>query len=387
MAHLLGYVNIMVEGYFIERFINICVHKNILLWKMQREKSSILFTNVGMKDFKKIRKIAKETKCKVRIKQKRGVPFLLHKYKKRKIFFAFLIFLLAIIFLSSQFIWNIDITGNEKMETQEIQQWLQDNGLTIGKWKNKINQKEIVHKMRLEKEQLAWVGIEIKGTNAIVKVVEAEEKPVIINESEYCNIISQVDGMITRIKAQNGTPLVKPGDVVKKGNILIGGYLEGKFTGMQYVHAEGEIEAKTWYSERKEIPFLQEKKEKTGNSEKKYAIGINNFRINLYKKLSKFEKYDTMEIHKKLKLFSDFYLPISLVEITNSETKTEHVTYSLQQAKDLGVKELQEILDKRVEQKQVINKQVNYKENQASVEVEVVYEVLEKIGTKEKIIF
>ena len=78
--YILGYVNISVEGYFIERFINICISKNILLWNLKRKKSSFLYTNIGIKDFKKIKQIAKTTKCRVKIESKKGLPFLLHKY-------------------------------------------------------------------------------------------------------------------------------------------------------------------------------------------------------------------------------------------------------------------------------------------------------------------
>ena len=45
--YILGYVNISVEGYFIERFINICISKNILLWNLKRKKSSFLYANIG----------------------------------------------------------------------------------------------------------------------------------------------------------------------------------------------------------------------------------------------------------------------------------------------------------------------------------------------------
>jgi len=44
--------------------------------------------------------------------------------------------------------------------------------------------------MRLERNDLAWIGIEIKGTNAIVKIVETDKKPEIIDEEDYCNIVA-----------------------------------------------------------------------------------------------------------------------------------------------------------------------------------------------------
>ena len=52
---------------------------------------------------------------------------------------------------------------------------MQKEGIKIGKLKSEIETKSIINKMRLERDDLAWVGIEIKGTNAIIKVVEADK--------------------------------------------------------------------------------------------------------------------------------------------------------------------------------------------------------------------
>ena len=58
--------------------------------------------------------------------------------------------------------------------------------------------------------------MKIKGTNIIVEIVEADKKPDIIDENEYCNIVSNKEGIITKINVQNGTALVKVGDIVTK---------------------------------------------------------------------------------------------------------------------------------------------------------------------------
>ena len=107
VSHLLGYMNIVVEGYFIERFMNSCISKKILLWNVKREKASILYANIGIKDFKRLKKIAKTTKCKVKIQEKKGLPFLIKRYQKRKLFFICLVLIFLAIFLLSNFIWNI----------------------------------------------------------------------------------------------------------------------------------------------------------------------------------------------------------------------------------------------------------------------------------------
>lgn len=110
LFYILGYLNIEVEGVFVERFINICKSRGILLWNIKMEKGVLLHTNIGIKDYKNIRTIAKKTNTKVRIKRKCGVPFILNRYKKRKIFIGALA--VAIIFISAManFIWNIEIS-------------------------------------------------------------------------------------------------------------------------------------------------------------------------------------------------------------------------------------------------------------------------------------
>ena len=74
----------------------------------------------------------------------------------------------------------------------------------------------MINNIRLNRDDIAWVGMKIKGTNIIVEVVEADKKPDIIDENEYCSIVSDKEGVITKINVQNGTALAKVGDIVTK---------------------------------------------------------------------------------------------------------------------------------------------------------------------------
>ena len=209
--YIIGYIRISIEGYYIERFINICRNDKITIWNLKRDKNVKLELNMGIKDLKKVAKIARQTKCKIKITRKRGLPFIFNKYKKRKLFFAFLIVMIIALAISSNFIWNIEVVEeNEKMGN--IYQDVVESGLSIGTLKSKINTKDIINKTRLKRDDIAWMGIELKGTNAIVKVVKATSKPDIVNEEEYCNIVSDKNGIITKINAQNGTIAVKVGE-------------------------------------------------------------------------------------------------------------------------------------------------------------------------------
>lgn len=388
LNYILGYLRIEVEGYFIEKLINLSSNKSILLWNSKREKSTLLYTNISIKDYRKIVKIAKKTKCRVKIKEKKGLPFIFNKYRKRKIFFLSLCLIVVGIVILSNFIWNIELTGNTNISKEELIAVLEQEGLKVGTAKNKINTKEIVSKVRLDRNDLAWIGIELKGTNALVKVVEADKKPDIIKEEEYCNIVATKPGVIVKTNAINGTSLVKQGDTVNKGTILIAGWLEGKYTGTRYVHANGEIIAKVWYEEKQKVELNQVISKENGNSENKYSVKINNFQINFYKTLSKFKKYDTIGETKKIKIFSDFYLPIEITKITNKELIEEELTYSKEEAKQIAVEKAKKLLDEKIEDKEkLVNTYINYNETEEYIEAQVIYEVLEEIGTKEKIVF
>ncbi len=388
LSYILGYLRLTIEGYYIERFINICKTNNIMIWNLKRKKDVQLHFKVRIKEFKEICQIAKKTRCKIKIERKKGLPFLVHKYKKRKVFIFLLILLISLIIISSNFVWNVQIEVEDNNYLENISEDLEIAGLKIGKLKSKINTKEIINKLRLERQDIAWAGIELKGTNAIVKIVKSDKKPDIIDENEYCSIVSNKAGIITKINAQTGTAKVKVGDTVKEGEVLINGWMEGKYTGIRYVHSKGEIQAKVWYTKNKKITYNVTEQTETGNIEKKYAIKFNNFKINLGKGVSKFKIYDTIENESKLKIFSDFYLPISIIKTTNKEKEEKQKKYNIQEAKNIGIQQLQEELDKEIiDKEKIVNKNINAYELEDGVEVYVTYEVLENIGTNEKIVF
>ena len=382
-----GYVDIVVEGYYIERFINICNNRQIFLWNIRKDNSITLYASIEAKRFKELKDICKRTKCKVKIKDKKGFPFTVKKYKKRKVFLILLLIIILAIIALSRFIWNIEVEGNVDISKEEIMQLAEEYGLAIGMAKGKIDTKEIINNIRLERDDISWVGIDIKGTNAIIKIVEADEKPEIVNEDEYCNIVADKDAIITKVSAQNGTPLVKEGDVVTKGDIIIAGWLEGKYTGRQYVHSQGEVQARVWYTTTEKIALKETKKIETGNIKNKYSVKINNFQINLHKSLPNFQKYDTIEENKKLRLFSNFYLPLELVTYTYKEYEEVVVVHSFEEAKQMGIDKAAETLKENIEGKKVLDKQVQVKAEAEYIEVQVTYEVEENIGMEEKIVF
>lgn len=212
--YIFGTVEIVVEGFFIERFINICKTENIILWSSKMEKGTILKARISKNDFKILRHIAKRTSCHVSLERKSGLPFVMKKYKKRKIFAIALLVIAIFCFVITRFIWNIEISGTENISKEEILSDLAKYGIQEGKLKSKINLDEIKNEMRLSRDDLAWIGIDMEGTNVIVTIVEAIKEPEIMDENTPCNIVADKNGTISKMVVRHGTARVNVGDVV-----------------------------------------------------------------------------------------------------------------------------------------------------------------------------
>ena len=376
-----GYVRIQVEGYYIERFINICTNRKILIWNLKRKKGVQLFLNIGIKDFKKLTDISRKTNCKVRIKNKKGLPFLLYRYKKRKIFVIFLLIILIMIFISSRYIWNVDIIVQDNQTIENIEEDLQKLGLKQGIKKNKIDKGKIINEIRLHRKDISWIGLDIKGTNVKVKIVKSKEQPEIISNKDYCDIIAKKTGTISKITAQNGTAVVNVGDTVEVGDILIKGIMEGKYTEARKVHSLGIVEAEIIYSKTKEVYFEQEIYNKTGKKENKYEISINNKNLKLYKNNSKFDLYCSEINQNKIKISNNYYLPISITKITNFEQTKEVKKYSIEEAVEIATQELTKEFENELPNKEnIADKNVKTVQKDNSVIVTLIYKVTEEIG-------
>lgn len=379
-----GYINLSIEGFFIERFLNICISKNIILQDLHRENNTYIKVKILKSDFKEIRHIAKKTKCKVKIEKKAGVPFYINKYRKRKIFVIAILVIAIFILAITKFIWNIEVVGNEKISKEEIIELVSEYGIKQGKLKSNINGEKISNSIRLKRDDLSWIGINIKGTNAVITVKEAIEVPEIIDKSQICNIVATKDAIISKIVVQSGTARVNVGDEVKKGDILVEGIMEGANTGNREVHSEANVYGMSYYEKEKKESFVQNIKSKTGNEEQKNEICINKFKINFNKGVSKFENYDTISTSKKVKLFSNFYLPIEIKKTTNIEIINEQKVYSEEELKEKIEKELEEELEKEYEISKYDNKKRDVEVNLENdgINVKLMYEIQEDIGTK-----
>ena len=194
-----GYVKIMLEGYSAERFLNLCNANRIVIWGVEN-KGGTYQLYVRVKDFKKMRTFVRKTGTKVSILEKHGFPFFIHKFRKRKMFFAGMILCTALTWILSLYVWNIHFEGNVTQSAQELMLYLEELGVSHGIQKSKVICEEIETSLRTKYPNMLWVSAELRGTRIIVQIKENTDKDIVSNmeikKNEPASIISEYSGVV-----------------------------------------------------------------------------------------------------------------------------------------------------------------------------------------------
>ncbi|HZK58149.1 MAG TPA: sporulation protein YqfD [Clostridia bacterium] len=379
--YMRGYVIIRVEGLTLEKFINMCTARNIYLWDVKRIGNTTLEAKLGIKGFRDLRKIVRKLGCKVSIYQKHGYPFWIHKLKKRKMLLTGAFFCFLLLIFVSTFIFTIEVVGNKEVEKTEIISKLDALGLRPGTNRYFINLRKLENRLILDIDRLAWVGIELKGVKAKIEVVEKIIPPGKVDKNIPCNIIAKKNGVIEKIIARNGDPVVEKGDIVKKGDILISGIVQLEPTEENIlVHSYGEVYAKTYYEAIKSRSLTEIKKKKTGQKFIKRTLNLGNMELSFNKGEIPYEFYIVEKKSKKPLQWRKIGLPVEFITEEYYEAKKIKTPISEVEAKNYVHKEaLNNILEEIPFEAEILNTQVDFDVKDGVLYGKVIIEVLEDI--------
>ncbi len=344
-----GYLYVRIKGSSPERFINLCCNKKLFIWDLKQIDDEYRF-HISIKNYKKLKPIAKKTGIIPRIIKKKGFPFFLYRNRKRKGFFVGLLMCVIIIYMMSLYIWNISIVGGSKYTTEAMVKFLSKNQVHTGMLQKKVDCQEIEETIRLAYKDIGWVSAEIRGTRLIIKITETNMPAPAKVAMSPSHMVATKDAIVEKIITRSGTPMVKPGDVVKKGDILVSGILaiKGDFDEIQRyqpVVADADIVCKSFYNYKESFSMIYHKRIYTGKSKKGYYFGIFGKKLFLYNPRNSYDKYDIITNENALHITDSFYLPFLYGSIKTREYSEEKYNYTKEEAVSLAKEHLNRYLD------------------------------------------
>lgn len=287
-----GSLRIRITGFSPERFLNTCMYRGIYIWNIQPVQNEYEM-NIRISDFRKLKPILKKTGVRAVIIKRQGFPFFLFHHKKRKVLFGGAICAACFIYIMSLFIWQIDIAGNRRYTDAALEEFLADHRIRPGIRASEIDCADIATLLRKSYDRIIWVSVSVDGNKLKIRVRENEDSSDEVTTEETHNaenadnavmqqdgndLVAEQSGVIESMIVRKGIPLVKEGDTVEKGQILVSGAIPvindaGETTGYQYQKADADIRAqiileyedtvdvqykeKIYYDFQKQEPYVQ----------------------------------------------------------------------------------------------------------------------------------
>jgi len=301
------------------KFLNGCIKENIVLDNV-KEVPGGYECQVSFKDFKKMRRAASGTGVKIKILRKQGMGYYVHIRRKRYGFFLGAVAAAVMLCYLTSCIWVVDVVGNDETSSSEILKVMDELGIGIGHFKYGKEISDIKNSALIRLDSLAWLWVTIDGTRAVVEVREKGEGEKIFDDDICCNLVASYPGQIVDMRVRHGRKTVERGDVVTEGNLLVSGLSDTKYEGIRYIHAAGEVIARTWRTEEGIFGCSKKEKITTGNSVKKRNVKIfgKEFKNIFFRKVN-YKNYERRVEKKQIKIFKNFYLPLTFTTETFCE--------------------------------------------------------------------
>ncbi|WP_027365418.1 sporulation protein YqfD [Desulfotruncus alcoholivorax] len=405
LSFLGGYVTIALPEDCLEKFINMATTRGIFLWGISGVGADRVTLKVHLSGVQPLRHVARMTRCRFTIVEKAGLPFIIIKLRRRKALLLGALFFVVAIYLSSSFVWFVNVSGNKSISEQEIKEIARQSGLYPGAFKPSIDSEKIEKIIMNRFTDLSWVGVCFDGTRADIKVVE-KVLPPNNNLNAKIDIVATKDGLIKQILVLQGQPLVQEGDTVKAGQVLISSAIpppkvedeldnieesarepQEEEQTVKYVHARGIVKASVWYEGYKEVPLIEKGENYTGHEITKLCIKIGAKEIILMGPGDvPFAKYDILTDCKKVPAWRNINIPVEFIKVKYLEKVDYKKTYRKAEALRLAGEGAIAKIEKDIPSgARIINKhyeEVKIAENENMVRVKALIETIEEIGTE-----
>lgn len=314
-----------------------CTRKRIGIENLKRYKEYIEF-NIKSSDYETVNAILNAFSIDFQRVSYYGGARTIDLIKRRAFMIVGLIIGLMMVFIASQFVYKVEISGNNRYNGV-IERVLIDSGISGVMYKGKLDTDALELKIVECIPEVTNATVYIDG--AVLKVNTVTNETPSVPVGADARVLSAYQAIITRIYVSSGTANVSVGDSVKKGDILIEGHINTNKEDYQEpsdgnyvpVEAKGEVFGKVYYHKRVVLTDTAVISEYTGNVEKRRDLYIGNMLIGKPHK-KPFENYSSSVSYDTL----SFILPLKVVTTVYRETaervvdRTEYREWLLEKA-------------------------------------------------------
>lgn len=278
---LRGSVRAEVSGAAPQRLLNAMSEADMPFWDAVPQDAFTICLGLYSRDLRDAKALATRCQCELKLLRESGAPVVKRRLRRRVALLVTAVCCFALLAASSLFVWDIRVEGNEQVSTGEILRALAGCGVEPGAFWPGWSSDEIRNSVILDIPELAWLGVSVDSSRAVIRVRERTEAPELVNSEGMGSVTARTTGIIDSMRVYQGAPLVAVGDAVVAGETLVSGEMPSEVGDTRYVRASAEIRARTWYEMSASAPLEYSGLEQS-DCRTRWALVIGDKRINFY---------------------------------------------------------------------------------------------------------
>lgn len=366
-----GYVKFRLLGADCESFFSDAVNNGIRIYDVQNIKG-IYYAKTRPNDYFKLADLKRKYNIQMKLTEKKGITFKLYKYKYRYGILLGAAAFCLIVFLCSSVVWDISVTGNERISTDSIMSFLSENGIYPGASRKNLKTTVTELKAMMKYKDLAWISIEESGSRINVKVSESIENPYFgLSVSTPCNLVAFRDGRIVYSEIHSGTMKYEIGSGVKEGDVVVSGIVTDSDGNQSIHHASANIIAEF----EEEVSFYKEftttEQVKTDESYTNEYIKL--FGFSFPNRSSQYIDGYTYTSDSYAVNFLGLTMPWTKVKVTGIKTENVEVTRSVNDVKNQLQQELTMYELNFLKEYDIIDREISYDRDEKGIKITCKY--------------
>ena len=251
-----------LSGLNLERFMNEMQKAGVPLLSVKRRQPRTLVCECYAADLKGIAAIATEKGWRMEGARPLGLSAALQWLRRRPGVPVGLLLAVVMVAVLSRFVWRVDVR-NAGAYRADIAQYLSQEGYAPGLPRAGVDAAALEAALTRRYPDIAWFHVYVYNVTLVVDVTLGVPMPQ-LPTAQPGAVVASRGGVVESVRVFAGTPLVKAGDVVQKGQTLIRGEERGRDEEITPVRARGVVMARCWRSHTVRMPLYDAVSTPTG---------------------------------------------------------------------------------------------------------------------------
>ena len=162
-------------------------------------------------------------------------------------------------------------------------------------------------------------GARLQGVRLLIEAVPEAPAPPLYDVNAARDLVCARDGIVTSAVVRSGALCVKPGDAVRRGQVLIRGEEQATPEETRPIAALGEVVVRSWYTGEARLPLTQAVTADTGRRSTGARLSL----LGLEWPIAQAAVYPSQRVTREYLPIGGLFVPLEIERVTHTEVRRQ----------------------------------------------------------------